>query len=331
VVIPVRDRADVIGRAVVGVLAQTFADVEVVVVDDGSVDDTVAAAHAVADHRVRVVRRPLDTDTDADAEVGSDDGREVRAPAPGTARGDACRVGLEAARGRWALLLDPDTEVAASWLARLGRLADATGAGFVSCGGEHHHLDGSTTEITPTPAAARGVPPACLRPGAFAAATPALVDAASRADAPGAIGEEALRAALDRGARVAHTPELLVAWFEPPPDGPAEGDELRLRWAFQGLEAMARTPIPDGELLARYATIGGVAAARLRRGRDARLLFRIACRARPDVHKHWARLAVSHVSPLSRRVWDPADAAATDVGSALEAMGAVSAGAGAGA
>jgi glycosyltransferase involved in cell wall biosynthesis len=286
VVIPVRDRADVIGRAVVGVLAQTFGDVELVVVDDGSVDDTVAATRAVADHRVRVVSQ------DAAGDLA------------------ACGAGLAAAQGRWALLLDADTEVSASWLARIGRLVDSSGAGFVSCGGEQHHRDGSVTEIVPTHGAAA---PACLRPGAFATSTDRLLTAHGRAAReatdpdpdPGAIGEIALRTALADQVEFLHTPERLVVWNEPPPEATPQGDELRLRLAFQGLEALARTPIPDGELLARYATIGGVAAARLRRRRDARLLFRIACQARPEVRKHWARLAVSHVSPLSRRIWDP--------------------------
>jgi glycosyltransferase involved in cell wall biosynthesis len=57
VVIPVRNRADVVGRAVASVLAQTFAGLEAVVVDDGSTDDSVAAARAVADARVRIVRQ----------------------------------------------------------------------------------------------------------------------------------------------------------------------------------------------------------------------------------------------------------------------------------
>ena len=275
-----------IGRAVVGVLAQTFGDVELVVVDDGSTDDTVAAARAVADHRVRVVSQ----DTAGDLA--------------------ACGAGLEAARGRWALLLDADTEVSAAWLARIGRLVDRTGAGFVSCGGEQHHPDGSVTEIVPAPG---GAASACLRPGAFATSTDRLLAAYQRAAReatevdpdPGAIGEIALGTARAEPVDVLHTPERLLVWTEPPPEASPGGDELRLRLAFQGLEALARTPIPDGELLARYATIGGVAASRLRRRRDARLLFRIACQARPDVRKHWARLAVSHVSPLSRRVWDP--------------------------
>ena len=151
VVIPVRDRADVVGRAVASVLAQTFADVEVVVVDDGSTDDSVAAARAVSDGRVRIVAQ--------------------NAVGPAAAR----RSGIERAHGRWVALLDPDDEVAPGWLARLGRLADATGAVLVSCGGEQLHDDGSATTIGPTPLRAAGTPDrgstptsACFRPGAFA-------------------------------------------------------------------------------------------------------------------------------------------------------------------
>lgn len=122
-----------------------------------------------------------------------------------------------------------------------------------------------------------------------------------------ALGQAALDGARADDDQVMATPERLVAWNDPGPEPAPAGDELRLRWAFQGLEALSRTPIPDGELLARYATIGGVAAARLRRRSDARMLFRIACQARPEVRKHWARLAVSHVPPLSSRIWDPTD------------------------
>ena len=126
---------------------------------------------------------------------------------------------------------------------------------------------------------------------------------------PRDIAGVALHHVLEEGLDVVHTPERLVAWSDRPAAPTPQGDELRLQWAFQALEAMARTPIPDGELLARYATIGGVAAARLRRGTDARLLFRIACQARPEVRKHWARLAVCHVPALTARIWDPTEPA----------------------
>ena len=104
VIIAVQDREDVVGRAVAGVLAQTFVDLEVVVVDDGSTDDSVAAARAVADSRVRIVRQER-------AGIAA-----------------ARTSGLQRATGDWIMVLDPDDEVAAGWLARMGRIIDATGA-----------------------------------------------------------------------------------------------------------------------------------------------------------------------------------------------------------
>lgn len=297
-VVPVRDRAETVGRAVAGVLTQTFGDLEVVVVDDGSGDDTVAAARASGDDRVRVLRRD-------------------RAGAA-----EACLAGLLESGGRWAVLLDADSEVAPGWLARLGRLADASGARFVSCGGQHHHGDGSTTDVEPS-----GV--ACLRPGAFAAPTDALVDAADHVAgsidpsagttfvtagddtiaAVSAVGRAALVHAIaaeppEGGRSVVSTPEPLVAWHDPVELSVPAGDELRLHWAGQVLDALSRTPIPDGELLARAATVGGIAAARLGLHDRARLLLGVACRARPDVGRGWARWAISCVPPLSRRAWD---------------------------
>ncbi len=48
VVVPVRDRAGMVGEAVASVVAQTFRDAALVVVDDGSSDDSAAAAeHAM--------------------------------------------------------------------------------------------------------------------------------------------------------------------------------------------------------------------------------------------------------------------------------------------
>jgi hypothetical protein len=57
VVIPTYNRSHVIGRALESVLAQTYGDVEILIVDDGSIDGTAERLGRVRDARVRYVRR----------------------------------------------------------------------------------------------------------------------------------------------------------------------------------------------------------------------------------------------------------------------------------
>jgi glycosyltransferase involved in cell wall biosynthesis len=56
VLLPVRDEEGRIGRAIESILAQTLSDWELLVVDDGSTDGTVAVAESFGDPRIRVLR-----------------------------------------------------------------------------------------------------------------------------------------------------------------------------------------------------------------------------------------------------------------------------------
>lgn len=91
VVIPAYERGDVVGRAVDSALGQTLSDIEVVVVDDGSSDDTRSVVEAYEDERVRYLAHETNRGVSA-----------------------ARNTGVAAARGAYVAFLDSDDE----WLPR---------------------------------------------------------------------------------------------------------------------------------------------------------------------------------------------------------------------
>jgi glycosyltransferase involved in cell wall biosynthesis len=58
VIVPVYNRADVVGRAIASVRGQTLRDIEIIVVDDGSTDGLDSVLEAEDDPRLRVIRHP---------------------------------------------------------------------------------------------------------------------------------------------------------------------------------------------------------------------------------------------------------------------------------
>lgn len=96
VIIPTYNRADVLARCIDSCLAQTFDDLEVVVVDDGSSDTTVASLKARDDPRVHVVVH--------ESNRGIDPSRHT---------------GVAHARGEWIVTVDSDWELLPSALQRL--------------------------------------------------------------------------------------------------------------------------------------------------------------------------------------------------------------------
>ena len=87
VIIPTYNRADLLPRAVSSVLNQTYAALELLIVDDGSTDGTAEVVKGFQDPRVRFLR--LDQNQGQCA---------------------AMNAGIEAARGDWVCFLDSDDE-----------------------------------------------------------------------------------------------------------------------------------------------------------------------------------------------------------------------------
>ena len=95
VVIPTFDRRDLVPRAIRSVLSQTFEDFEILVVDDGSTDDTATVVRGLGDPRLRLL---------------------TLSPNRGPAA--ARNAGIAAARGELISMLDSDDEFLPTFLER---------------------------------------------------------------------------------------------------------------------------------------------------------------------------------------------------------------------
>ncbi len=92
VIIPAYNTAGYIERCLQSVTEQTLRDIEIIVIDDGSTDDTAARVEAHADPRLTLSRKPNG--------------------GPSSAK----NLGLDRARGEFVLLLDSDDWIEASYL-----------------------------------------------------------------------------------------------------------------------------------------------------------------------------------------------------------------------
>lgn len=96
--------------AIASALDQTFANLEVIVVNDASTDDTMTAAGEFTDPRLQIINLP--------------ENRGVSS---------ARNIGVEIARGEWIGFIDADDRMAPSMIERLLEIADKSGADIAAC------------------------------------------------------------------------------------------------------------------------------------------------------------------------------------------------------
>jgi succinoglycan biosynthesis protein ExoO len=109
VIIPAYNTGAYIGNAIESALNQTLTDLEVLVVDDRSTDNTVAVVQSFADERLRLLQNPQN--------LGA---------------GGARNRALSAARGKWIAVLDSDDWYAPDRLEQLVAQAEANDADLLS-------------------------------------------------------------------------------------------------------------------------------------------------------------------------------------------------------
>ncbi|MGQ0802732.1 MAG: glycosyltransferase family 2 protein [Actinomycetota bacterium] len=285
VVICTYNRASLVSRAIDSVLDQSFRAFELIVVDDGSVDDTKAVVSAIDDDRVRYVYR---------------DNGGLSA---------ARNTGVEQATGGSIVFLDDDDEALPDWLAELDAGRGGDDDAVVTCGELAVDEDGrvvGTRLPEPLGAAFEGYR------WLFVAGTFAVPRHAYHAAGGFAEGlqcshqtEFALRLlplCRARGWPVNVVEKPLIRRLLREPEARRTPARVVSGATFvleRHHERLARSPRFLGDW---YAT-AGVAAARTGDYRNARRLLARASRTDPRNWKHHARLALALAPPLGDRVW----------------------------
>ena len=125
VIIPTFNRAHVLAQAINSVLKQTYKTLELIVVDDGSIDDTENLIGAFDDPRLIYLKSPQNYGVSA-----------------------ARNRGIAAARGEWLAFLDSDDEWLPQMLERQFVALDQAEPGYVACYCDMLRLDnGHATRI----------------------------------------------------------------------------------------------------------------------------------------------------------------------------------------
>jgi glycosyltransferase involved in cell wall biosynthesis len=290
VVIPTWNRAEVLSRAMGSVLSQSYENIEVIVVDDGSTDCTADAVAANGDPRLRYITQP---------NLGESAARNT---------------GARAARGQYLAFLDSDDEVRPSWLDCLFSSLDGTKSDVALCGQDNVDLQGRFLySWVPDRRRLELIDVVMhFEAGQVALRRELFLATGGYATAIryGQHTELAIRLFCGQGTppRVVSVPNPLVIVHRA---GRAHDyGTARAESARYVLEnhpsCKARLP----HLWSSYHAIAGVEAARQGALREARRHFLAATRSEPSHLRHLVRTAAATVPPVARRVWPPNHASA---------------------
>jgi hypothetical protein len=292
VIVPTFNRADTIVPSLDSLVKQTFSDFEVIVVDDGSTDDTAAAVETVQLDRLSYHWQPNG--------------------GPSVAR----NTGADRAAGEYLAFLDTGDVADPDWLSAFDTMIRAYGCELVSCGVDFTRGGLVMHTVLPRqlgPGAGQVV--AFFRTGCFAVRRKRFsavggFDPALRFSEVSELGMRLGQSLSGQTNAVTHVARPLVSVELPVGEGLgglatslAYSDERRLQTAVYILdkhhEVMARTPA----LRQTYLRIAGVAAARLGQFATARGYFTSAWRAKPRDVRELLRAGATAVPGLRSRLW----------------------------
>jgi glycosyltransferase involved in cell wall biosynthesis len=281
VVIPTRNRAELVVSTVRKVLDQRSADMEIVVVDDGSTDTTRQALASIHDLRLRAIREDH--------------------AGPSHARNAGARV----ARGDWLTFLDDDDSVCSDWLEVLAQAEDDPSVGLVVCGFRTLGGDGAVTDVPAVPlTSSLGDATARFLAGTFAVRRQAFARAGcydplmphgENSD----LGIRLVAACQSLALRILTDPRCPLLYEAPTP----KRREAVLAAAERTLEKYPDLRARDKRLWLSMLATAGVNSARLGQNRDARRYLLRAALVLPPSVRRWVRVAIALSPRVSETIW----------------------------
>lgn len=285
VVLNTYNRSTLVRRAIGAVLAQSVQDIQLIVVDDGSIDDTPEVVAQIDDVRLTFIRQK------------------------NTGLSGARNRGAVEANAMWIAFLDDDDYVEPDWILAFS----------YSFGDDIGLIFSGYKEVSLTDGSEREHQPGALG-GVFGNATGTILAGSwiirrsvfeavegFRTDLPTLVQSEFLMRAIDKchemELRIESIPSTqfhysVASWN----DRPTLTSDLTIAAATQIMDIHSAAFNRDRRSRASWNSVIGVAAARLRRWKLARSHFLRAARARPLSPANWARVFVS-CSPGRARVW----------------------------
>lgn len=290
VVLPTWNDAQALGGAVDSILGQTFEDFELIVVDDGSTDDTRVRIETLADPRVRYVRQ-------THAGVTS-----------------ARNRGLTEARGHWVTFLDSDDEARPGWLTAFAEALREDRVGMVCCGLVLHGPDGDTFKQLPESGNTLFNDHEVLfLAGTFAVRRSVLEEVGGyRSDLffseNTELGIRLVGACMQHGLEIRSLHRALLE-YHPRQLSSLDLRRQRHRHRLAAIETLLGAYPErfhrDSELHEVHLTLAGTTAVRAGWPKRSHEFFRQALRLRPRSWKHLLRWLVSYLPGVRSVVWKP--------------------------
>lgn len=287
VIITTYNRSGLLGRAVQSVLSQTYTDFELIIVDDGSKDDTRDVVNRWSDPRIRYFYQ-------------ENAGMPV-----------ARNNGFKKSRGRFITFLDSDDEACSrDWLKEMHAGFQDPVVKVVCCGCERNYPDPSSRIVMPSNhgpvfnnitanfscTGARAYRRETFeRVGGFAPNLPSRHQT-----------EFGLRlTALLKGPEEVYNIHKRLIRLHAHDQEQMGGD---LKKKYEGLKYVLDQHrsrfLVDPARYARFCAVTGVTAYRIGKVREARRLLLEAVSQSPYNLKHWVRLMMTYVPFVANRVWD---------------------------